>query len=460
MRSIHLRLLLVATLVLAGFLGVAGWALDSAFRKSSETALREKLQSRVYGLLAAADVDLRGRMQLPKDLPEPRFSRPDSGLYAFVSTSDGKLFWRSRSSLGLRMPDAPLLPAGESRFHRLDGHFLFSYGVEWEDDAGESRTYTFNVVEQVQPFDSQLAAFRLNLWAWLGGLALALLLVQALVLRWGLRPLRQVETDLQVIHQGQAKRLAGDYPTELQGLTSSLNALMEHADSVQQRYRNSLDDLVHSLKTPLAYLGAVLQDNKVSCSQLRKTTVEQLDRMDHIVQHQLSRAAVAARSALTEPVAVAPIVVRLLDTLEKIYAEKKLSCVRELENRAVFYGDEADLMEVLGNLLENAFKYANSKVHVSMEDNGRLTLLIEDDGPGIPGARWHELLQRGKRADETVAGQGIGLAVANEIITLYGGALEAGRSPLGGLALRIRFAARDPALPAKHDGDSKTTHSL
>ena len=459
MRSIHLRLLLMATLVLAGFLGITGWALDSAFRKSSEAALREKLQSHVYGLLAAADVDARGRMQLPENLPEPRFSRPDSGLYAFVSTADGKLLWRSRSSLGLTIPAAPSLPAGKFRFKRLDGHFLFSYGVEWEDDAGDSQAFTFNVVEQVQPFEAQLAAFRLNLWAWLGGLALALLLVQALVLRWGLRPLRRVEDDLQAIHQGRKKRLAGEYPAELLGLTSSLNALMEHADSVQQRYRNSLDDLVHSLKTPLAYLSTVLQDSKVPCSKLRETTVEQLDRMDHIVQHQLSRAAVAARSALTEPVALAPVVTRLLDTLEKIYAEKKLNCVRELDTRAVFHGDEADLMEVMGNLLENAFKYANSKVRVSIAENGEL-LLIEDDGPGIPASRWNELLQRGKRADETVAGQGIGLSVAYEIITLYGGTLEAGRSTLGGLALRIRFPARDPSLHAKYDGDSKTTHSL
>ena len=460
MRSIHLRLLLVATLVLGGFLGVTGWALDSAFRKSSETALKEKLQSHVYGLLAAADVDSKGQMLLPEDLPEPRFSRLDSGLYAFVSTSDQKLFWRSRSSLGMPLPASPSPGAGKTHFQRQDSHFLLSYGVEWEDDAGKSRFFTFNVVEQVQPFDAQLAAFRLNLWAWLGGLALVLLVVQAVVLRWGLRPLRRVASDLQAIREGQVNRLQGNYPVELRGLTSSLNALLDHAASVQERYRNSLDDLVHSLKTPLSYMNSVLQDRETPCERLREVTSEQLQRMDHIVQHQLRRAAVAARTTLVEPVAVAPIVNRLLDTLEKIYADKHLYCHRSLNASAVFHGDEADLMEVLGNLMENAFKYARSHVRVSIVETGELEVLIEDDGPGIPASQWHELLQRGKRADESVAGQGIGLSVANEIVTLYGGRLEAAESALGGLAMTIRLSTREQAFRAKDDGRHKTTTSV
>ncbi|WP_456379559.1 ATP-binding protein [Thiolapillus sp.] len=446
MSSIHFRLLLVATLVLMGFVGITGWALETAFRDASKIALQEKLQSYVYALLAAADVDAEGKMQLPEHLPEPRFSQPDSGLYAVVTTADGKLFWRSRSSLGIKVLDAPSIAAGQTRFQRRDGFFLFSHGVEWEDDSGNNQAFAFSVAEQVQSFDQQFSRFRLSLWLWLGGLAVALLLVQAMVLRWGLRPLRQVEADLKAIHGGQLQCLQEVYPRELQGLTSSLNALMEHVGAIQERYRNSLDDLVHSLKTPLSYLGSVLQDKSTTGEQLRPVMMEQLQRMDHIVQHQLRRAAVAARTTLVTPVAVAPVVERLLTTLEKIYAHKELEVVQSLNPTAVFRGDEADLMEVLGNLLENAFKYANSKVRISVDINNGLLVTIEDDGTGIPSGQWESALQRGKRADETVSGQGIGLAVASEIITLYGGVLEAMEAEAGGLKLCIRFPVTDPML--------------
>lgn len=442
MSSIHIRLLLAATVVFIGFLGITGWALETAFRDSSKTALLEKLQSHVYGLLAAADVDAEGKMALPAQLPEPRFSRVDSGLYAFVSTSQGKLFWRSRSSLGMKIPEVPALAAGDTRFQRMGGFFLFSHGVEWEDDRGAVQAFVFNVAEQVQSFDQQISQFRRSLWVWLVGMALVLLIVQALILRWGLHPLRQVEMDLKAVQEGKAQSLQAAYPRELQGLTSSLNALMEQSVSVQKRYRNSLDDLVHSLKTPLAYLGSVLQDQNTSCDHLKEVTREQMQRMDHIVQHQLRRAAVAARTTMVEPVAIAPVVERLLRALEKIYAYRNLSVTSTLSEKALYYGDEADLMEVLGNLLENAFKYAKSRIRVSVSTNGGLQLLIEDDGAGIPLSQWEKLLQRGKRADETVAGQGIGLAVANEIVTLYGGQLQAETSDLGGLKLLVSFPGK------------------
>lgn len=439
MPSIHLRLLLVATLVLGGFIVIAGWALETAFRESSKTALQEKLQSNVYALLAAADVDAQGKMRLPQTLPEPRFSQPDSGLYAFVTDMKGEPFWRSPSTLGLQIPTTPPLSPGNTALRREHGLFLFSHGVEWEDDTGGSQEFTFNIAEQARFLDQAVGSFRQTLWSWLTGLALVLLIVQAMVLRWGLRPLREVEDDLESIRKGKSTHLQAEYPSELQGLTSSLNALIKQAAAAQARYRDSLDDLAHSLKTPLAYLDSVVQDQDSSCKQLRSVAGEQLQRMDHIVQHQLQRAAVSARTTLMEPVAVVPLVERLLTTLEKIYAEKRLTVSHSLSLEAIFVGDKADLMEILGNLLENAFKYARNQVRVSADVDGGLVFVIEDDGPGIPDAEWKSVLQRGKRVDETQTGQGIGLAVANEIVALYAGSLVAGKSKLGGLKLEISF---------------------
>ncbi|WP_456447076.1 ATP-binding protein [Thiolapillus sp.] len=439
MNSIHARLLVAATLVLAGFLLAAGVALEQGFRAGLEDALKDKLQSVIYGLLAAADVDEKGRMVLPDTLAEPRFASPDSGLYAWVLTEQGKLFWRSPSSLGKALPDTVVMAPGEVSFSRSGDLFVFTQGIGWEDDKGNTRRYTYQVAEDGAAFEEQMRVFRVSLWSWLVGMALVLLLIQGLILRWGLRPLRAVERDLEDIREGLRSRLEGRYPRELQGLVSSLNSLMEHSLAVQERYRTSLDDLAHSLKTPMAYLKTVIQDPAVSCEQLRGIADEQLQRLDHIVQHQLRRAAVSARSTLVAPVAVAPVIDRLLTTLEKIYAEKHMQVERQLAPGATFRGDESDFMEMLGNLMENAFKYGSSQVRVTVEDRDGLRLTIEDDGPGIAPEIWPQVLRRGRRADEANTGQGIGLTVSREIIRLYGGALEAGRSALGGLKLTVVF---------------------
>jgi two-component system sensor histidine kinase PhoQ len=446
MNSIHFRLLLAASLVLAGFLLAGGVALEQGFRSAAEDAERDKLQSVVYGLLAAAKVDEQGGMMLPDSLPEPRFSSPDSGLYALVLAGRGEVFWRSPSMLGLELPKVGMLPPGKTSFARKGRLFVHAQGIAWEDDRGNTRRYTYLVAEDAAAFETQIQAFRLSLWSWLGGMAVVLLLVQGMILRWGLRPLRQVEKDLEDIREGLRSRLEGVYPAELQGLVSSLNSLMAHSRAVQERYRTSLDDLAHSLKTPMAYLKTVVQDESLSCERVRRIADEQLQRLDYIVQHQLRRAAVSARSTLVAPVVVAPMIQRLLVTLEKIYAEKGICVENRVESDALFRGDEADLMELLGNLLENAFKYGHSWVGVSAWNQEGLRLVIEDDGPGISSGEWPRVLRRGQRADENNPGQGIGLAVAWEIIGLYGGSLEAGQSEAGGLRLELRFP-ESPAYP-------------
>ncbi len=444
MNSIHSRLLLAATLVLAAFLLAVAVALEQGFRAAAEKAEKEKLQSVIYGLLAAAKVDEQGSMVMPDNLPEPRFSRPDSGLYAQVLADEGKIFWRSPSMLGRSLTGIRVMSPGEVFFGRQGPLFLHAQGIGWEDDRGETRRYTYVVAEDAAAFEAQVQAFRLSLWSWLGGMALVLLLAQGVILRWGLRPLRQVEKDLEAIREGLHSRLEGRYPLELKGLVSSLNSLMAHSRAVQERYRTSLDDLAHSLKTPMAYLKAVVYDGSLSCEQVREIADEQLQRLDHIVQHQLRRAAVSARSTLVSPVTVAPLVQRLLATLEKIYAEKGIRTEVHVDSNAVFRGDEADLMELLGNLLENAFKYGHSRVGVRAWNRNGLRLVIEDDGPGIEAENWPRVLERGQRADEKNTGQGIGLTVAREIVSLYGGSMEAGVSEAGGLRLDIYF----PEKPA------------
>ena len=446
MHSLHSRLLLAASLVLAGFLGATGLALDKAFRVSAEAALQDRLQSHVYALLAAADEDIEGHMIPAEELPEPRFSKPDSGLYAIISNHAGESLWHSSSLTGRNFDLNEQQKPGERSFNRLTRSgmqlYALAFGVAWEDYAGTESLYTFTVAEETTVFQAEIDSFRSTLWRWLGGMALVLLFAQGIILRWGLRPLRTVTNDLQQIEQGRSDRLDGHYPKELTGLTSSLNSLIEHSKAVQIRYRNSLDDLAHSLKTPLAILQSSDPNDSNDPADSHSMVREQVERMDEIISHQLQRAAVSGRTTLAKPVAVDRVMERLVRSLDKVYREKQVAVDLELDPSATFTGDEADLTEILGNLLENAYKYCHHAVRVSVSkaqhDDG-VEISIEDDGPGIAAEQVDTLLQRGKRMDESIPGQGIGLSMANEIISVYGGQLVFAASPLGGTLLRVHF---------------------
>ena len=450
MRSLQGRLLLAATLVLAGFIGATGLALDKAFQVSARASMQERLQSYIYALLAAADEDDTGRMVPPPELPEPRFSKPDSGLYAMIAADDGQPLWHSHSLAGRNVDIALRQSPGQREFQLLSQAgmelYAISFGVAWEDYAKGETLYTFAVAEDTAAFEAQIDSFRASLWSWLGAMAVVLLLAQGLILRWGLRPLRSVESDLQRIEQGRAEHLDGDYPKELTGLTSSLNSLIEHGKLVQTRYRNSLDDLAHSLKTPLAIMQSCCEQEPGQTSQGRSSVREQVQRMDEIIEHQLQRAAVSGRAALARSVPLQPVLERLIRTLDKVYRDKQVQVALDLDSGATFYGDAADLTEVLGNLLDNAYKYCAGRVRVGARCTTEgspgqgLEITIEDDGPGIDPAMIDTVLQRGKRMDETVPGHGIGLSMAREIIAVYAGELEIGCGRLGGALLRVRFA--------------------
>jgi len=451
MRSLHSRLLLAATLVLAGFIGATGLALDKAFRVSAEASMQDRLQSYIYALLAAAGEDESGRMIPPQKIPEPRLSKPDSGLYAMIAGPDGRPIWYSRSLAGRSVSLVQQQSPGQREFRQLTqaGMELYavSFGVAWEDYAKAEELYTFAVAEDVSAFNEQIDSFRTSLWSWLGAMALVLLLAQGLILRWGLRPLRAVESDLQRIEQGTAEHLDGTYPKELTGLTSSLNSLIEHGKLVQTRYRNSLDDLAHSLKTPLALMQSFCDGKSAHLGQEQALVREQVERMDEIIEHQLQRAAVSGRAALARSVPLQPVLERLVRSLGKVYRDKLVDVRLDLDAGATFYGDEADLTEVLGNLLDNAYKYCSGEVKVGVRCGSKtasgqgLEISIEDDGHGIDPHTIDTVLQRGKRMDETVPGHGIGLSMAREIIAVYGGELNIASSSLGGALVRVRFDA-------------------
>lgn len=460
MRSLRGRLLIAGSVVLAAFLGLTGLTLDRAFRDSAQSAVQDRLQAQVYMLLGVVDVDAFNRLTLPQALPEARFSTPDSGLYADVMDAQGNLVWRSPSLLGRALPFFPAVrDPGDTQFAPLestDGDLLFllAFTVSWEVAPGQYRLYTFRVAETQWNFLDQLWSFRRSLWGWLLAATGVLLTVQGLILRWSLKPLRRVAAEVTEIESGQRLELSRNYPDELQPLTTNLNALVRQGRALLERYRNALGDLAHSLKTPLAVLRSALE-NGAPPEVLRQALIEQVERMNRTVDYQLQRAAASGPLALSVPLPVTPLARRILDSLAKVYAERALELRCEIAANTVFFGDEGDLLEILGNLADNACKWARRQVVVRAwpaECDGRAELVVEveDDGPGIPADQAPLLLNRGQRADPTVAGHGIGLAVVRDLVEeVYYGRLEIGYGAWGGAKVRtrLRFQANGSSAP-------------
>lgn len=449
--SLTTRLLLAASLVLAAFLGLTGAALDEAFRDSTREAFRERLEARVYMLLGATDVGADGTLSMPEVLPEPRLSNPGSGAYAAIGAADSRSLWSSPSSVGLQVAYPAAGAPGDAAFAELPlaGErtlLALSYPVVWELDDGSELHLIFHAAESKAAMDAQIGAFRRTLWLSLGGAAILLLLAQVLVLMWSLAPLRRVAREVREIEAGRRDVLAGNYPKELRLLTENLNALIQNNRVRLRRYRDALADLAHSLKTPLAVLRTTTEE-----TPLPKSTAEalgqQVQRMDQTIEYQLQRAAASGRSALASPVRVETVARRTADSLRKVYRDKAPQIDLDIASEAVFMGDPGDLTEIVGNLLDNACKWARKQVRLVARNvvagrahRPRLLLEFEDDGPGISPAQRRSVLERGVRADTLAPGQGIGLAVVREMVEdVYQGTLAIDRGPLGGARLRIEL---------------------
>jgi two-component system sensor histidine kinase PhoQ len=448
MLSLNLRVLIAASAILSSFFGLAGVTLDQNYRSSMEQALEEQLLGSVYALIATAGLDENGYLTMPLSLPDQRFSNPESGLYAQVSNNNKEWFWRSESLRDIALPFAENLQRTErsgKKITLLSGQelYLFSYGVVWSDVDDPQHAYTFSVAQDMTGLNAGIAEFRRNLWGTLGGVALLLLAVQGAILRWGLSPLKKATDELAAIEAGQLARLQGDYPLELQGLTGNINTLLSQQQEHLDRYRRTLGDLAHSLKTPLAVLQSSAENNNEQ-SLLPKVVQEQVERMNQITGYQLQRAATSGWTALTAPVHVNEVVRKVVAGLNKVYADKKVETSLFVDASVEFHGDEGDLLELVGNLLDNAYKWCDRQVRVTAqsrpgpkEDQWDILFSVEDDGVGVASEMVQYVMQRGRRADSDIAGHGIGLSIVRDIVQVYGGTLEITSSDLGGAAVNI-----------------------
>ncbi len=433
--SLTNRLLTTATLALFIALGLIGVVMDKAFKEKTMDLVKERLEGYVEALLSVVD-DKQGQLQIDKNLPIPKLNQPASGIYAQLSSSNFN--WQSDSMLGIDLPKVEQVASGKKIYYaplkfRDKDYFRMTQGFVLETDSGD-RPFVLSVTEDANNYFKELAEFENNLWMWLLFTSIILLGIQGLIMNWSLQPLKRLTDNLSELEKGKIDKVSDDYPPELAGLTTNLNQLIDNERGNLERQRKTLGDLAHSLKTPLAIMHSELENT----DNLNKKLIrEQIRNMNEIVEYQLKRAAVAGHLTFTVGIPVIDKLEQIIRTLDKVYHQKKVKAHIQVAPGAEFFGEHGDLMELLGNLIENAYKWCDQNVSITiktliLKNRKRTGLSIEvaDDGPGISQEKRQELLKRGVRGDEKVKGHGIGLSIVKDIVESYQGKIEINYHPL------------------------------
>ena len=306
-----------------------------------------------------------------------------------------------------------------------DSYLRVTIAVQFESERKGSNYY-FEVWQDKRLLEQEAKSFTTALAIGLIIIALVLSLLMGALMYWLLKPLQTVTEELEEMEKGEQSEISEDYPQELAKLTQALNTVVSVERKQRERYRNSLGDLAHSLKTPLAVMRGELQGNG------SETIQGQLTRMDEVITYQLKRASSGGSRVWVKPVKISTVLQRLMDAMQKVYGDKGIQLDKDVPANIGFLGDEADLMEMAGNLVENAFKYTNTWVSVTALLSGEhIQIAISDDGPGIPEEQWESVQQRGIRLDSRPIGQGIGLAVVADLVASYDGEMRLQPSQVG-----------------------------
>lgn len=435
--SIRARLLLMASVVLCGFALLFSVAQLEAYSAGLEDQLRRRLAADARTVLAA--VDVRGdQLVMPAGLLDPRFEQVESDLVALIYAEDGRLLWRSPSAGDFEIDYRPRFEPDQVVFKRVS-HGGEDYFIHDLDLRIGARGYSIITGDNTDEFDKNLRTYRRQLGLWLGASFVGVLLLLWLGLVWALRPLRDVRRQLAAVEQGKREQLEGTFPTEVAGLARGLNRLLTAEHARQMRIRTTLTELAHGLKTPLAVMTEMCRS--LVPGDTRATLEQQIQRMNQQVSYQLQRTVPGRGGLASTRLALQPVLEKLCTALDKVYRDKQVRWRIELPGVGLALS-EAQVLELFGNLLENAFRLCLSEVRVRARREARgLWLDVDDDGPGVPPALRERIVERGGRADSRHPGQGIGLAVVVDMLEELGGALEIADADLGGASFRLFFPA-------------------
>ena len=442
--SLRLRVLMASGLILLISVALIVFSVMKSFERVQFDLIKKELAAGVNVLLTAASVEDR-QLVMPHLMPDERFNQVESEVLGLVLDKQGDVLWRSHSSLDEILYYSVQFDEHTTNFARYSGPegSYFLYDIDIVMDA---LPLTFLTMIPATEYKEVFVAFRSNLLISLSLTALLMMIVLWYGMHWSLIPIRKLAGNLRRIEAGHTDQLEGVYSSELVTLTDALNRLLTNERQQRERYRDAMADLAHSLKTPLAVLQSV-QDSQSMQKHTGHENVgpvinEQVHRMNQIISYQLQRAVMRQHGLVKHRADVASIVVRIARTLDKVYHDKQVTLSTDIEAEIHFPAEEQDMLEVLGNLLENAYRLCLHEVLVRSQtdfQDGRRWVVcrIEDDGAGVPKDRRQAILKRGVRADSRSKGQGIGLAVAMDIIDSYDGRLTISDSELGGASFRI-----------------------
>lgn len=440
LNSLKVRLLLMTSIMLIALAISGGFLLLQSFSVVQMKALKERLKVHSYSILAQVEF-YNQQLLLDEMLSDQHFNQLESGLYAIILNEHQQRVWASISAQKLPNFSPSIIQVGHWQYSLAQNGseelFIARYGV----DLGDGKGSTFNIllIEDMKSINQDLAEYRNTLIILLLSASIFLFIMQLIVLRWGLKPLHHLSNDLKDIQAGDKNELTGDYPKELRPLTSNLNHLLKVEQNQRNRYRNSLADLSHSLKTPISVIQGILYKESIDKKD-HEYMQSQVSKMTNTIRYQLQRAVHGFQGLHINKIPISPMVNSIVDAMYKVYADKGLSIELVIAQECYFQGDEDDLMEILGNLIDNACKYGNHVIVIKIEhSDNTLVLCFSDDGLGIPALQREAILQRGVRLDTVEAGQGMGLALVKEILDAYQANIEISNSSLGGACFKVSF---------------------
>jgi signal transduction histidine kinase len=449
--SLRVRLLAGTLIWILASLAVAGWGLASLFRTHVEMQFHAELKTHLDQLTASLLQDEQGRPSLATPLSDPRLSKPYSGLYWQIdrmdATSGSAGILRSRSLWDsvIRVP-ADTVADGAIHQHRVPGPQGTTLGLVEREVYAEDRPdqpLRLIVAADEQLMIEPVARFSGALWIALAVLGTGLVIAAVIQVVIGLAPLRRLRTALGAVRNGDAQRLAGHFPAEIEPLVEEFNAVLAQNAEIVARARTQAGNLAHALKTPLTVL-ANAAGSPDEHRDLARLVLDQVGTARRQVDYHLSRARAAASVHLPGVrTPVLHVVDGLMRVMRRIHAGNDVEfVVQPMAEDLCFRGEEQDLQEMLGNLLDNAGKWARRRVEVvGARDADRIAISIDDDGKGLDADQRQAVIHRGARADEQVAGSGLGLAIVDDLARLYGGRIELADSPLGGLRAVLTLPA-------------------
>jgi signal transduction histidine kinase len=453
--SLAFRLFVTAAAWVLVVLPIAGWIIFSRYRYEAQTTFDARISFFLTVVISDADEQSESGPNPPNNWGEGLFEITHSGWYWQIKPLDGRpgptLRSRSLSGDTLPLPSeykiepndkevrwANMIGPADQRVRVAEQVYVFGEGKA-------AQRYSVAVAGKLKEVEENLAAFRSQLIQALALAGIGLLAVTLFQIRFGLFPLSRVEQALAAIRSGEASRLEGDLPAEIRPLQQELNALLKSNQEIVERARTHVGNLAHALKTPLAVL---INEARGDGSPLARKVIEQADTMTNQVNLYLDRARMAARIGVIGRVTeVRPVGESIVRALERIYRDKHLTYSLDCPAGTRFQGERQDLEEMLGNLLDNASKWARSRVSLTAAPsagnglNGAtgnwLEIRVEDDGPGLTAEQMAEPIARGRRLDETKPGSGLGHSIVADLAYCYSGKFELARSEAGGLSARL-----------------------